>query len=111
MYWEGIFALIILSVEVFLICHSFNLEQFHDAAGSNFSASSGKSVSIKFTQLAFSQIYLKAQFSFSSGLPLEVTSIARRNSLKSTKPFLSLSKVLNTWSQNSPALPAGKHFE
>ena len=58
-----------------------------------------------------SKMYLKAQFSFSSGVPLEVTSIARRNSLKSTKPFLSLSKVLKTWSQNCPALPAGKHLE
>ena len=57
------------------------------------------------------KMYLKAQFSFSSGVPLDVTSIARRNSLKSTKPFLSLSKVLKTWSQNCPALPAGKHLE
>ena len=71
--------------------------------------------------------YLKAQFNFSSGHPLLVTSIARRNSLKSMEPFLSVSNVLkasfktcgwscknihlNTWSQNSAAFPWGKHFE
>ena len=122
--------------------------------------------------------YLKAQFSFCSGLPLLVTSIASKNSLKSINlekkhelkskycqmffdifdinvrvlsyywlradeaavveskfwvkiylcsvwwvcttwkimywsfsyPFLSLSNVLKTWSQNSDTQPAGKHL-
>ena len=54
--------------------------------------------------------YLKAQLSFSSGHPLDVTSMARRNSLKSMNPFLSVSKVRKTWSQNSLALPVGKHL-
>ena len=40
--------------------------------------------------------YLKAQFSFSSGFPDEVTSIANKNSLKSINPFLSVSKVRKT---------------
>ena len=38
--------------------------------------------------------HLNAQFNFSSGQPLLVTSMARRNSLKSIEPFLSVSKVL-----------------
>ena len=38
--------------------------------------------------------HLNAHCSFSFGLPPEVTSIANRNSLKSMKLFLSLSKVL-----------------
>ena len=54
--------------------------------------------------------HLKAQFSFSSGLPDEVTSMARRNSVKSMYPFLSTSNVRKTWSQNSPAFPVGKHL-
>ena len=40
------------------------------------------------------KLHLKAQLSFSSGDPLEVTSIASRNSLKSIVPFLSESNVL-----------------
>ena len=40
--------------------------------------------------------HLNAHCSFSFGLPPEVTSIAKRNSLKSMKLFLSLSKVLTT---------------
>ena len=55
--------------------------------------------------------YLKAQFSFSSGFPDEVTSIANKNSLKSINPFLSVSKVRKTWSQKSLAFPVGKHLE
>ena len=54
--------------------------------------------------------HLKAHCSFSSGVPVLVTSIANKNSLKSTKPFLSMSKVLKTWSQNSFTFPPGKHF-
>ena len=38
--------------------------------------------------------HLNAHCSFSFGLPPDVTSIAKRNSLKSMKLFLSLSKVL-----------------
>ena len=41
------------------------------------------------------KLHLKAQLSFSSGDPLEVTSIASRNSLKSIVPFLSESNVLD----------------
>ena len=55
-------------------------------------------------------VHLKAQLSFSSKIPSEVTSIAKRNSLKSTNPFLSLSNVLKTCSQNSSAFPEGKHL-
>ena len=40
--------------------------------------------------------YLKAQLSFSSGFPEDVTSMASRNSLKSMNPFLSVSKVRKT---------------
>ena len=54
--------------------------------------------------------YLKAHSSFSIAVPLEVTSIERRNSLKSINPFLSASKVLKTWSQNSLVFPFGKHL-
>ena len=51
------------------------------------------------------KLHLKAQLSFSSGDPLEVTSIASRNSLKSIVPFLSESNVLgqshvSTWSRD-----------
>ena len=51
---------------------------------------------------------LNAHFSFSSGVPAEVTSMASKNSLKSMKPFLSVSKVRKTWSQNCSAFPDGK---
>ena len=54
--------------------------------------------------------YLKAHFSFSSGVPALVTSMAKRNSLKSMKPFLSVSKVRKTWSQNCSAFPEGKNI-
>merc|ERR1712168_648298 len=52
---------------------------------------------------------LKAHSSFCSGVPRDVTSMARRNSLKSMNPFLSVSKVRKTWSQNCSALPLGKN--
>ena len=53
---------------------------------------------------------LKAQSSFSLGVPAEVTSIAIRNSLKSIVPLLSASNVRNTFSQNFSASPAGKNI-
>ena len=54
------------------------------------------SFDLKIVDDSFSKPYLKAQFSFCSGDPAEVTSIARRNSLKSMNPLLSLSNVLKT---------------
>ena len=54
--------------------------------------------------------YLNAHLSFSSAVPALVTSIAKRNSLKSINPFLSVSKVLKTWSQNCSAFPLGKNI-
>ena len=36
--------------------------------------------------------------------------MAKRNSLKSMKPFLSVSKVRKTWSQNCSAFPEGKNI-
>ena len=64
------------------------------------------SFDLKIVDDSFSKPYLKAQFSFCSGDPAEVTSIARRNSLKSMNPLLSLSNVLKTWEQKSSAFPA-----
>ena len=54
--------------------------------------------------------YLNAQPNFSSAVPLEVMSIARRNSLKSMYPLPSVSKVRKMWSQKSLAFPLGKHW-
>ena len=45
-------------------------------------------------------VHLKAQLSFCSGEPALVTSMASRNSVKSIKPLLSLSNVLNTANNN-----------
>ena len=49
----------------------------------------------------------KAQLSLSSGDPAEVTCRARRNSVKSIVPLLSVSKVLNACLLNCSALPLG----
>lgn len=53
----------------------------------------------------------KAQFSLSLTRPEDVMLMARRNSLKSIVPPLSVSKVLNTCSQNPSAFPLGKNSE
>ena len=61
-------------------------------------------------QIDIPGFYLNAQFNFSSGDPLDVTLIARRNSLKSMYPLPSVSKVRKMWSQKSLAFPLGKHW-
>ena len=53
---------------------------------------------------------MKAHLSFSSGAPVEVTSMATRNSLKSMVPLWSVSKVRKTWSIKYSALPQGNDF-
>ena len=52
------------------------------------------SIQLLFNFSSIQFTHLNAQFNFSSGQPLLVTSMARRNSLKSIEPFLSVSKVL-----------------
>ena len=51
--------------------------------------------------------FLKAQLSFSSGVPLDVTCRASMNSLKSMVLLLLVSKVLKTFSLNLSAFPLG----
>jgi hypothetical protein len=52
-------------------------------------------------------LYLKAQRSFSLGIPADVTSMAMRNSLKSIWPLRSESNVRKTFSQNRRGSPPG----
>uniref|UniRef100_A0A915HW33 Uncharacterized protein n=1 Tax=Romanomermis culicivorax TaxID=13658 RepID=A0A915HW33_ROMCU len=49
-----------------------------------------------------------AHSSFFSGVPLDVTFMAKRNSLKSMQPELSVSNVRKTCSQKPSAEPDGK---